>query len=167
MIRWEVGQYCQNSYRSYRHQNILSTSRIFMTYRGLWTWVWHPWLGSTCTDLTCVRNTGAMVIKDYEWQLVEGGCDMGVNSTFLRQTQASPGWIYRTSLLFTPAGPLLHKNETTAFMTDREGTEVASCRDEGILFTLGCCQTTAKFITSSQDPLGPFHLVILMNGFAN
>lgn len=98
---------------------------------------------------------------------VEGGFDVGVNSTFLRQAQASPGWIYSTSLLFAPAGPLLHKNGTTAFMTSREGTEVASCRDEGVLFTLGCCQTTAKFVTSSQDPIGPPHPATLMNGFAN
>lgn len=40
---------------------------------------------------------------------VEGGCDVGVNSAFLRQTQALPGWIYSTSLLLTPAEPLLHK----------------------------------------------------------
>lgn len=92
---------------------------------------------------------------------VEGGCDVGVNSTFLRQTQASPWRIYSTSLLFSPAGPLLHKNETTAFMTDWERTEGASCCDEGVLFTLGCCQTTAKFITSLQSPLRQSHLVKL------
>lgn len=59
------------------------------------------------------------------------------------------------------------KNETTAFMTDWEVTEVASCHDEGVLFTLGCCQTTTKFITSSQGPLGPSHSATLINGSAD
>lgn len=44
-------------------------------------------------------------------------------------------------------------------MTDREATEVASCREEGVFFTLGRCQTTAQFITSSQGPVGPSYLV--------
>lgn len=49
--------------------------------------------------------------------VVEGGCEVGVSSTFLRQTQASPWRIYSTSLLFSPSEPLLHENKTTAFMT--------------------------------------------------
>lgn len=183
MIRLEAGRSCQNvlSMPKRNGESWLDIDylwRIEAYFLLMRTWVWHLWLGSTCqtTDLPCFWE-----YKSYGYErlrmttgpsrgislAVEGGSDVGVNSTFLRQTQASPGWIYSTSLLCTPAGPLVHNNETTAFMTDWEGTEVASCRDEGMLFTLGCCQTTAKFITSSQGPLGPSHSVTLMNGFAN
>lgn len=141
------------------------------------TWAEHLQLWSACTT-TCLIYLWPMraaVIKDCGWRpglpkgvglAVEGWRVMCVDSTFLRRTQASPGWIYSTSLLSTPAGPLPHKNETTAFMTDWEGAEGASCRDEGVLFTRGCCQTTAKFITSSKGPLGQSHADTLMKGFA-
>ena len=140
------------------------------------TWAEHLQLRSACTT-TCLIylwHMRAPVIKDCGWQpglpkgvglAAEGWRDMCVDSTFLRRTQASPGWIYSTSLLSTPAGPLPHKNETTAFMADREGAGVASCRDEAALFTRGRCRTTAKFITSSKGPPGPSHPVTLMKGF--
>lgn len=83
----------------------------------------------------------------------DGGWEGCGYQFYIPKANTSIAWVnlqYTVSQLFTPAGPLLHKNETTVFLTGWEATEVASCRDVGALFTLGCCQTTAKFITSSQ-----------------
>lgn len=142
------------------------------------TWVCHLWLRIYMAD-----HISALFVLSYGYDgfrmttrpsrgirlAVEGGCIVVGNFTILRQTQASSGWIYSTALQFTPAGPPLNINETSTCMTDWDVTEVASCLDKVVLFTLGGCQTAADLIPPPCPPgsLGPSHSVLLINGLTN